>query len=95
MKIILSAFGRLKPLLKPKEPKRKLGLGDSVILLNTTNVKERMKKLKEQNFIHVVSENSIDTYPTASGGQVTVWGNSFFDHDGNFIELNEVKIGAI
>ena len=84
-----------KPLVKPMEAKRKLGLGDCVILLNTTNVKERMEKLKAQQLIHVVSEGSIDTYPTANGGQVTVWGNSFFDLDGNFIELNEVKEGSV
>ena len=54
-----------------------------------------MEKLKAQQLIHVVSEGSIDTYPTANGGQVTVWGNSFFDLDGNFIELNEVKEGSV
>ena len=41
--------------------------------------------------VHVVSEGTTAQYPSASGALCTVHGNSFFDPDGHFVELNEVK----
>jgi hypothetical protein len=43
--------------------------------------------------VHVQSSGTVDTYPSANGGTITVDGNSFFDPDGHFVELNEV-VGA-
>ena len=31
----------------------------------------------------------------SAGREVTVLGNSFFDPDGQFVELNEVKAGSV
>jgi catechol 2,3-dioxygenase-like lactoylglutathione lyase family enzyme len=83
-----------KPLVPPAEPKRKLGIGDCVILLNTTEVEARMASIKRLPDVFVQSEGSIDVYPAATGGTLTVKGNSLFDRDGNFIELNEVLAGS-
>ena len=71
--------------------RRKLTLGDSVLLLNTTSVAERMEKIKRSlPDVYIQSEGSVDVYPSATGGTMTVLGNSLFDADGHFIELNEV-----
>ena len=79
-----------KPLQALEEPRRQLGLGDTVLLLNTIGVTGRMERVKAIEGVFVQSEASVATYPTAGGGTCTVLGNSFFDPDGHFVELNEV-----
>ena len=87
----LLCFDSAKPLAPlPSGPRRKLQLGDSVLLLNTTGVAARMAQLKNLDGVFVQSEGSESVYPTASGGTCKVLGNSFFDPDGHFVELNEV-----
>ena len=68
---------------------------EDVILMNTKGVNARMKKLKEIPGVNIISEGSIDKYPGVNGNTITVYGNSFFDPDGNFIELNEVFEGEV
>ncbi len=84
-----------KPIPKPAQgPRRKLQVGDAVLLLNTTDVDARMSKIKALPGVYVQSEGTISTYPNATGGSVTVIGNSFFDADGHFVELNQVRDGS-
>ena len=84
-----------KPVPAPDAPRRKLKLGDQVLVMNTTGVAQRMRLLKQLKGVYIQSEGTLDSYPTANGGTVTVNGNSFFDADGHFLELNEVTIGKI
>ena len=84
-----------KPIPKPDLVRRRLTVGDSVIVLNTKSVEMRMTQIKKLPGVHIQSEGTVDKYPTASGSTVTVVGNSFFDPDGHFLELNEVTVGKI
>ena len=84
-----------KPIPKPDAARRRLAIGDSVIVLNTRHAAKRMALIKRLPGIHIQSEGTVDKYPTASGSTVTVAGNSFFDPDGHFLELNEVTVGTI
>ena len=85
-----------KPIpIRPDGPRKLMQVGDSVMLMNTTGVKARIEKLKQVPGVNIVSEGSIDKYPGVKGNTITVWGNSFFDPDGNFIELNEVFEGEV
>ena len=85
-----------KPIPKrPDGPRQVMQVGDAVLLLNTKNVEERMRRLKDIDGINIQSEGTVDTYPTTGGKTVTVHGNSFFDPDGHFIELNEVCDGEV
>jgi catechol 2,3-dioxygenase-like lactoylglutathione lyase family enzyme len=79
-----------KPLIPRVEPRRQLGLGDAVLVLNTVNVEERMERICKLTGVYVQSCGTLSTYPGPGGGTVTVKGNSFFDWDGNFIECNEI-----
>ena len=84
-----------KPIPKPDAVRRRLTVGDSVIALNTKRVKKRMALIKELPGVHIQSEGTVDKYPTATSSTVTVAGNSFFDPDGHFLELNEVTVGKV
>ena len=75
---------------RPESPRRLLKTGDQVLLMNTSNVAERMSKLKALPGVYVQSEGTVSKYPAVSGGVVTVLGNSFFGPDGEFVELNEI-----
>ena len=84
-----------KPIPKPDNfPRDKVRTGDAILLFNTTNVKERIEKIKKLG-IKVYAEDDIQTYPTAAGETVKVCNNTFFDKDGIFIKLNEVLEGDI
>ena len=84
-----------KPIPRPPHPRRILQVGDAVLLMNTTKVEERMAAIKKLPGVHLQSEGTVDTYPTAGGGTVVVKGNSFFDADGHFVELNQVSSGSV
>ena len=79
-----------KPLPPRSNQRRQLELGDSVLLLNTNNIEERMARIKAIDGVFVVSEGTTARYPTATGAMCTVLGNSFFDPDGHFVEFNQV-----
>ena len=73
----------------PSERRRAAGVTRTE-LMNTSNVAERMSKLKALPGVYVQSEGTVSKYPAVSGGVVTVLGNSFFGPDGEFVELNEI-----
>jgi catechol 2,3-dioxygenase-like lactoylglutathione lyase family enzyme len=84
-----------KPIPKPDAARRRLLCGDSVLVLNTKGCAERMARIARLPGVHVQSRGTVDKYPTAAGSTVTVTGNSFFDPDGHFLELNEVTMGKV
>ena len=59
-----------KPIPRPDAVRRRLKCGDSVIVLNTKNVGERMARIKQLPGVHVQSEMTVDEYPTAAGATV-------------------------
>lgn len=79
-----------KPIAKPASIRRQLTTGDCVLVLNTNKVGERMGDVKKVPGVHVQSEGTVDIYPGMGTSKVKVLGNSFFDPDGHFVELNEV-----
>lgn len=78
---------------RPDTPTR-IGIGDVVLLFNTTKVDERCEAIKKLEGIRFTGDARTTTYPGRNGGpDIYVRGCNFFDADGYFVELNQV-LGA-
>jgi catechol 2,3-dioxygenase-like lactoylglutathione lyase family enzyme len=79
-----------KPIPSPPQPRRQLCTGDVVLLLNTVGAAAQMAALAQVPGVRIQSRATVDVYPSVGGGTMRVLGNSWFDPDGHFVELNEV-----
>ncbi|MGB6229903.1 MAG: VOC family protein [Litorimonas sp.] len=75
----------------PPEPRRRMGIGDAVLVFNTENVDEHCAAVAELDGVHVTMPASNTTYPGRAGGDPIVVRTCYlFDRDGYFMELNKV-----
>jgi catechol 2,3-dioxygenase-like lactoylglutathione lyase family enzyme len=85
----------LGPPLDPRQdmPQR-LGIGDTVMVFNTTRIDQRCAAIKALKSIRFTAAPSTTTYPgRGDGPDIYVRGCNFFDADGYFIELNQILAG--
>ena len=93
---VLALFSYIdKPFHQPPEIRNTLKAGDSILMLLTKNVSEKMALLGEIPGVNVVRNGVLKKFPGTNGNIITVLSNGFFDPDGHFCELNEVLDGAI
>lgn len=92
---LIGALGLLQYLDDEAQPgdsagKEVLRRGDTVLVFNADRVEERMAMIEKIENVRIVSRGTVDVYPAPGGRRFRVVGNSFFDMDGHFVELNEV-----
>ena len=76
---------------QPKEPRRRMGIGDAILVFNTEKVDEHCAQAAELDGVFVTTEASNTTYPARAGGEPIVVRTCYlFDRDGYFMELNKV-----
>lgn len=82
----------LDPVLaEPETPRRRMGIGDAVLVFNTENVDQHCDAAAALPGIHMTMPASNTTYPARSGGDPIVVRTCYlFDRDGYFMELNKV-----
>lgn len=82
------------PLDPRKDVPERLGIGDTVMVLNTADIDQRCAQIKMLDGIRFTAAPSTTTYPGRNGGpDIYVRGCNFFDADGYFIELNQILEG--
>lgn len=80
--------------LDPPLPERddypeRLGLGDTVFVLNVEDAEAVHRKLPDVPGVRIQSEPHVIEYPKPGGGVFRLLGMSFFDPNGYFIEANQ------
>jgi len=81
----------LDPELEKPEPRRRMGIGDALLVFNTENVEEHCDAAAKLDGIHMTAPASNTTYPGRAGGEPIVVRTCYmFDRDGYFMELNKV-----
>lgn len=81
----------LDPELETPEPRRRMGIGDAILVFNTEKVDEHCEAAANLPGIFVTTEASNTTYPGRAGGDPIVVRTCYlFDRDGYFMELNKV-----
>ena len=76
---------------RPAEPRRKLGIGDTVLVFNTEMVDEHCQAAAKVDGVHITQEIGNTTYPARAGGKPIVVRTCYlFDRDGYFMELNKI-----
>ncbi|MEM9288666.1 MAG: VOC family protein [Pseudomonadota bacterium] len=88
-------IGMLEWVDPPLDPRAdvptRLGIGDVVLLFNTTKVDERCANIKKLDGVRFTAEPRTVTYPGRNGGpDIKVRGCNFFDADGYLVELNQI-----
>ncbi|MEM7569352.1 MAG: VOC family protein [Pseudomonadota bacterium] len=80
------------PPLPPRAaPPSRMGIGDVVLLFNTTEIDARCNAIASLEGVRMTAPASTTTYPGRGGGpDIEVRGCNFFDPDGHFVELNQV-----
>ena len=75
----------------PEEPRRRMGVGDAILVFNTEKVDEHCAAAAKLPGVHMTTEASNTTYPARAGGEPIVVRTCYlFDRDGYFMELNKV-----
>ena len=77
------------PLPEPPEKPKRLGVGDSVFVMNHDDVNTVWSKLKEIEGVYIQSDPREAEYPKPDGGVFRLLGISFFDPNGYFVEVNQ------
>ncbi len=78
------------PIPAGEYPKR-MGPGDTVIVMNTDDVEGRCAAAKAVPGVTFTAEPRLQVYPGRDGGaDIRVMGCNFFDPDGILIELNQI-----
>ncbi|GLQ19611.1 VOC family protein [Algimonas porphyrae] len=81
----------LDPVLPTPEPRRRMGVGDAILVFNTENVDEHCDAAAALPGIYMTMPASNTTYPARAGGDPIVVRTCYlFDRDGYFMELNKV-----
>lgn len=75
----------------PEKPRRRMGVGDAILVFNTEKVDEHCAAAAKLPGVHMTSEARNTTYPARAGGEPIVVRTCYlFDRDGYFMELNKV-----
>lgn len=75
----------------PAKPRRRMDIGDAILVFNTEKVDEHCDAAKKLDGIHMTMEASNTTYPGRAGGDPIIVRTCYlFDRDGYFMELNKV-----
>lgn len=75
----------------PPEPRRKMGIGDAILVFNTEKVDEHCEAVAKLDGVRMTTPASNTTYPGRAGGDPIVVRTCYlFDRDGYFMELNKV-----
>ena len=73
------------------EPRRRLGIGDAVLVFNTEKVDEHCEAAAKLDGIYMTNPASETTYPGRNGAPPIVVRTCYlFDRDGYFMELNKI-----
>ncbi|MEM9600213.1 MAG: VOC family protein [Pseudomonadota bacterium] len=81
----------IDPVLPRPELRRRMEIGDAILVFNTEKVDEHCDAAAALPGIHVTTPASNTTYPARSGGDPIVVRTCYlFDRDGYFMELNKV-----
>lgn len=65
--------------------------GDTVLVFNTKDLKTRFEKIRAMPGVRVQEAPNVTSYPSYDGkGVINVLFSSFYDPDGNYVELNEI-----
>ena len=87
---MLGLLQYLQPPLPPPTPRANtLGVGDTVFVMNSDDVKAVHEKLAAVEGVHIHSEPHVSEYPKPDGGVFRLLGMSFFDPNGYFVEVNQ------
>ncbi len=75
----------------PAEPRRRMGVGDALLVFNTKEVDEHCDAVAELDGVFITAPASNTTYPGREGSpNIVVRTCYLFDRDGYFMELNKV-----
>ena len=77
------------PLPERGEFPKRLGVGDTVFVMNVADAEEVHRRLCELPGVYINSEPHIAEYPKPDGGVFRLNCMSFFDPNGYFIEANQ------
>ena len=77
------------PLPEPGDCPKRLGVGDTVFVMNVEDAEAVHKKLLEVPGVYIQSEPHVSEYPKPGGGVFRLLCMSFFDPNGYFIEANQ------
>ncbi len=77
------------PLPAPPPYARRLGVGDTVFVLNADDVKGVHERLEGMDGVYIQSAPHVSEYPKPDGGVFRLLGMSFFDPNGYFVEVNQ------
>lgn len=81
----------LDPKLDIPEPRRRMGIGDALLVFNTEKVDEHCDAAAELDGVFMTAPAGNTTYPARAGGEPIVVRTCYlFDRDGYFMELNKV-----
>ena len=81
---------------RPAKTLKVLQPGDIVLVFNTKNLKAKFEQVKATPGVRIEEAPNPVTYPSYSGeGVINVLFSSFYDPDGNYVELNEVLDPAL
>jgi len=82
----------LDPELPPLDPpRRRMGVGDALLVFNTEKVDEHCEAVAKLPGVHMTQVAGNTTYPARAGGDPIVVRTCYlFDRDGYFMELNKV-----
>jgi len=81
----------LDPKLDVPAPRRRMGIGDALLVFNTEKVDEHCEAAAELDGVFMTAPAGNTTYPARAGGDPIVVRTCYlFDRDGYFMELNKV-----
>lgn len=77
------------PLPERGEYPKRLGIGDTVFVMNVDDAERVHRELLDVPGVHIQSEPHVSEYPKPGGGMFRLLCMSFFDPNGYFIEANQ------
>ena len=81
----------LDPPISASEYPKRMGPGDTVIVMNTDDIEGRCAAAKQVPGVTFTAEARLQVYPGRNGGpDIRVMGCNFFDPDGILIEMNQI-----
>jgi catechol 2,3-dioxygenase-like lactoylglutathione lyase family enzyme len=90
---VLGLMQRLNQPHPKREKNRKAQAGDTIIVINAKDLKERWAKVAATPHIEVETPPTPIEYPAQDGGKIPVLFSAVWDADGNYIEINQL-LGA-
>jgi len=94
---VIGLLQYFKPAVSPRPAKSDiLSPGDMVMVFNTKDLKAKFERIKLAPGVRIGDAPHPVAYPSYDGkGLIHVMFSSFYDPDGNYVELNEVLDGGI